>query len=180
LVLASTFIVSFAVVYQVNIAVQIIFALTTVGVSAVFFYWKKAPQPSSASFRCPWVPFTPLAGIYANVYMMANLNGPTWIRLLVWLLIGLVIFFSYSIRNSKLSNEHDNPLSSLNTNNNNHNSSRFVPLQEETNSDGHNNGTPTATTTTTAADDLPHSAGISENPSIVSLEEIETNTYVTR
>ena len=34
--------------------------------------------------------------------LMASLNGITWVRLLVWLVIGMVIYFTYSIKHSKL------------------------------------------------------------------------------
>lgn len=53
-------------------------------------------------FKCPWVPFVPCIGIAVNSYMLAGLNGYAWIRLVVWLVIGLVIYFSYGIRKSKL------------------------------------------------------------------------------
>ncbi len=44
----------------------------------------------------------PLMGLLTNLYLMAELGVTNWLRFLVWLLIGLVIYFSYSIKKSKL------------------------------------------------------------------------------
>src|SRR5438552_12265244 len=54
------------------------------------------------AFVTPWVPFTPIMGIVISAYMMYSLKTATWIRLVVWLVIGLVIYFSYSRKNSKI------------------------------------------------------------------------------
>jgi len=53
-------------------------------------------------FRTPWVPFVPIMGIFISLAMMLGLNGVTWIRLVVWLIIGMVIYFTYSIKHSRI------------------------------------------------------------------------------
>ena len=53
-------------------------------------------------FRCPWVPVVPALGALTCLLMMAYLPSDTWWRLLIWMAIGLVIFFSYGRRHSKL------------------------------------------------------------------------------
>jgi APA family basic amino acid/polyamine antiporter len=53
-------------------------------------------------FRTPLVPLVPLLGIGFNGYMMIKLGWVNWMRLLVWLTIGLVIYFGYSVRHSHL------------------------------------------------------------------------------
>lgn len=65
------------------------------------FRWKPVNVP--ATFRCPWVPLVPIIAMGANMYMMVNLNVDAWIRLIVWLLIGLAIYGFYGISHSKLS-----------------------------------------------------------------------------
>jgi APA family basic amino acid/polyamine antiporter len=56
-------------------------------------------------FRTPWVPLVPIMGILVSLALMLGLNGVTWLRLLVWLFIGMVIYFTYSVRHSKVRNQ---------------------------------------------------------------------------
>ncbi|HXU82896.1 MAG TPA: amino acid permease, partial [Polyangia bacterium] len=54
-------------------------------------------------FRTPLVPLVPILGIGVCASMIFGLGWPNWLRLGVWLAIGLVIYFGYSARKSKLS-----------------------------------------------------------------------------
>lgn len=56
----------------------------------------------SRPFRAPFSPLTPVLGILISLAMMLGLPGGTWLRLVIWLVIGLAIYFGYSIRHSKL------------------------------------------------------------------------------
>lgn len=47
------------------------------------------------TFRAPWVPFTPIMGILICTAMLFSLNRDTMIRLVLWLFLGLIIYFSY-------------------------------------------------------------------------------------
>lgn len=58
------------------------------------------------SFRTPWVPFTPLMGIIICTIMVLSLDRDTWIRLLVWLILGLIIYLSYGRHHSKGCNQN--------------------------------------------------------------------------
>jgi APA family basic amino acid/polyamine antiporter len=53
-------------------------------------------------FRAPFVPFVPLAGVLSCGYLMAALPIDTWARLLVWMALGLAIYFGYGRRHSRL------------------------------------------------------------------------------
>jgi basic amino acid/polyamine antiporter, APA family len=57
------------------------------------------------SFRCPMVPFIPLLGIVFCAWLMLSLPRITWYRFVIWLLVGLVIYFFYGIHHSRLSNQ---------------------------------------------------------------------------
>ncbi len=53
-------------------------------------------------FRTPLVPLVPLLGILVNIFLMYGLGWENWLRLFVWLVIGLVIYFTYSRYHSNL------------------------------------------------------------------------------
>jgi APA family basic amino acid/polyamine antiporter len=53
-------------------------------------------------FKTPWVPFVPIMGIIISLGLMSGLKALTWLRLIVWLIIGLVIYFTYSVKHSKV------------------------------------------------------------------------------
>ncbi len=53
-------------------------------------------------FRTPLVPLVPILGIIVCGAMIYGLGWPNWVRLMIWLAIGFVIYFGYSARNSKL------------------------------------------------------------------------------
>lgn len=60
----------------------------------------RRPRP----FRTPLSPWVPVLGIAFSVLLMVFLPWETWVRLIVWLVIGLVIYFSYGRRHSVLRN----------------------------------------------------------------------------
>jgi APA family basic amino acid/polyamine antiporter len=51
------------------------------------------------------VPVVPILGIIFNGYMMYKLGAMNWIRLFVWLFVGLIVYFTYSRHHSRLQNE---------------------------------------------------------------------------
>ncbi len=66
---------------------------------AVLHLRRSAPK-TSRPFRTPAVPWVPLFGIAFSLLLMLGLPLDTWLRLLVWLVIGLVIYFAYGHRHS--------------------------------------------------------------------------------
>lgn len=52
------------------------------------------------SFTVPFIPWLPGISIVINVYLMMKLDYMTWVRFIVWIVIGLVIYFVYGIRKS--------------------------------------------------------------------------------
>ena len=71
--------------------------------SAVLIMRKKHPE-AERPFKAPLVPFVPLAGILTCLMLMFSLPAENWIRLIVWLLIGFVIYFFYGRKHSALNN----------------------------------------------------------------------------
>jgi APA family basic amino acid/polyamine antiporter len=53
-------------------------------------------------FKTPLVPFVPIMGVITSLLLMASLPADTWLRLLVWLAIGMAIYFLYGAKHSKV------------------------------------------------------------------------------
>jgi APA family basic amino acid/polyamine antiporter len=85
----------------VNIGTLLAFVLVCVGVLVLRKTRPDLPRP----FKTPWVPFVPIMGILCCLGLMATLPGDTWIRLIVWLIIGLAIYFGYGARHSVVQKE---------------------------------------------------------------------------
>jgi APA family basic amino acid/polyamine antiporter len=56
-------------------------------------------------FKAPWTPVLPALGILLCGYLMKSLPFVTWMRFLVWLALGLVIYFAYGMRKSALARQ---------------------------------------------------------------------------
>ena len=80
------------------------FILVCIG---VWVMRKKMPELPRA-FKTPMVPLVPILGIVVCLFMMVFLPMDTWIRLLVWMLIGMDIYLVYGAKNSHLGNGTDN------------------------------------------------------------------------
>lgn len=60
------------------------------------------PRSVPETFKAPLVPFTPLVGMFVNIYIIGQLPFDAIIRVLVWTGFGLLIYTVYGIRHSKL------------------------------------------------------------------------------
>ncbi|KAL1448816.1 hypothetical protein WDU94_000074 [Cyamophila willieti] len=63
---------------------------------------RQAQNVKALNFRVPLVPLIPCLSIFLNTYLMVNLDPSTWVRFVVWMTLGLFIYFSYGISHSKL------------------------------------------------------------------------------
>jgi basic amino acid/polyamine antiporter, APA family len=82
----------------VSIGTLLAFVLVSIGVVILRRTVPDAPRP----FRTPAVPFVPIAGAAICLAQMIGLPLATWERLVIWLATGLVVYFSYSSRSSRL------------------------------------------------------------------------------
>lgn len=87
--------------HMVSIGTLLAFVLVCIGVMVMRKRMPDAPR----SFRTPLVPFVPVAGIVVCVYLMYSLPSESWLRLVVWMLMGIAIYFIYGKKHSKLNNE---------------------------------------------------------------------------
>jgi APA family basic amino acid/polyamine antiporter len=86
-----------------NIGTLFAFILVCLGVVILRRTDKNRPRP----FRVPMTPIFPILGVIFCFVLMLSLPLETWIRFLVWLAIGLTIYFLYSVRHSKLRGGED-------------------------------------------------------------------------
>jgi APA family basic amino acid/polyamine antiporter len=79
-----------------NIGTLLAFSIVCVAVLIMRKIHPEAERP----FRCPWVPAVPILGVLSCLLLMFSLPAANWWRLGTWLVIGLVIYFSYSQKHS--------------------------------------------------------------------------------
>jgi basic amino acid/polyamine antiporter, APA family len=82
----------------VSIGTLLAFVIVCIGVLVLRYRHPEIPRV----FRTPWVPFVPIAGALVTMLQMVFLPLDTWIRLFVWMAIGIVIYFFYSRKHSRL------------------------------------------------------------------------------
>jgi APA family basic amino acid/polyamine antiporter len=83
---------------MVNVGTLFAFVLVAAGVWIL-----RVRRPDlKRGFTVPWMPVIPILAIAACLWLMLNLTALTWIRFGIWMGIGLVLYFAYSMRNSVL------------------------------------------------------------------------------
>lgn len=95
----------FAGLFPLNVLSELVsigtlMAFTVVCISIVVL--RKTQPQLKRPFKTPFVPFIPLLGAAICLMQMIALPISTWVRLIVWSIIGFIIYFSYGIKHSKL------------------------------------------------------------------------------
>jgi APA family basic amino acid/polyamine antiporter len=83
---------------MVNIGTLLAFVIVCIAIMVL----RHTNPDQERPFRTPWVPFVPVMGILFNGYMMYKLGRLNWARLIIWLAIGLVVYFGYSRHHSRV------------------------------------------------------------------------------
>jgi APA family basic amino acid/polyamine antiporter len=83
---------------MVNIGTLLAFVIVSISVLVLRRTNPSQPRP----FRTPWVPLVPILGIISNGYMMFKLGWVNWARLFIWLFIGLIVYFTYGQKHSRV------------------------------------------------------------------------------
>jgi APA family basic amino acid/polyamine antiporter len=85
----------------VNIGTLLAFVMVCLAVLVMRYIHPQAHRP----FRCPWVPVVPVLGVILCLILMFSLPWQNWLRLLVWLLIGMLIYVFYGRHNSVMARQ---------------------------------------------------------------------------
>jgi basic amino acid/polyamine antiporter, APA family len=83
---------------MVNIGTLLAFVIVCIAVVML----RRTDPDQARPFRTPWVPLVPILGVIFNGYMMYRLGWINWARLIIWLAIGLVVYFTYGRKHSKV------------------------------------------------------------------------------
>jgi APA family basic amino acid/polyamine antiporter len=83
---------------MVNIGTLFAFVLVSAGVIVL----RRTRPDLERGFRAPGVPLLPIASIAACLWLMLNLTVLTWIRFLIWMAVGVLVYFAYGRRHSVL------------------------------------------------------------------------------
>jgi basic amino acid/polyamine antiporter, APA family len=79
---------------MVSIGTLLAFVIVSLGILVLRRSQPDLPRP----FRTPWVPFVPVASAIVATLLMLSLPSQTWLRLIVWMAIGVVLYFAYGGR----------------------------------------------------------------------------------
>jgi len=106
-ILTGIFVAIFAAVANIDEIVQLtnigtLFAFVLVCIGILILRHREPDR--KRAFRVPLVPWTPLMGIAMCLVLMAGLPLLTWLRFVGWLAAGLLIYFLYGIKRSRLNN----------------------------------------------------------------------------
>lgn len=82
------------------VSIGTLFAFVLVSVGVVILRRTRPDLPRA--FRTPAAPVVAVLAVVSCVYLMLNLIGETWVRFGVWMAIGLVVYFVYGMRHSRL------------------------------------------------------------------------------
>ena len=93
--------------------IGVLLTLPIVAISTLLLFWFPGEGfvsyrglSNTDHFKCPLVPLLPLCGIAINIVMITNLRPATFMGFVVWMLVGLIVYFCYGLFHSRLVQEN--------------------------------------------------------------------------
>jgi basic amino acid/polyamine antiporter, APA family len=96
---------------MVNVGTLFAFVLVSIGVLVLRRTRPELPR----AFRTPMVPLVPILAVLACLWVMLNLTALTWLRFIIWMVIGLVLYFCYGYHKSRLAQPDNQTTTTLTT-----------------------------------------------------------------
>jgi APA family basic amino acid/polyamine antiporter len=93
---------------MVNVGTLFAFVLVSAGVLVL----RKTRPDLPRGFRTPLVPLVPILAILACLWLMLNLTALTWVRFLIWMVLGVVVYLAYGRSHSVLALRESGKLTS--------------------------------------------------------------------
>jgi len=85
------------------VSIGTLFAFVVVSAGVVIL--RKTHPQLERPFKTPWSPVVPVLSAAVSLALMLSLPGETWTRLFVWMAVGIVIYFTYGFRRSRLAGQ---------------------------------------------------------------------------
>ncbi|MCD9155027.1 APC family permease [Aeromicrobium duanguangcaii] len=82
------------------VSIGTLFAFVVVAIAVIVL--RRTEPDMNRPFRAPWVPILPIVTVAACLGLMASLKVDTWLRFIVWLVLGLAVYFVYGYKHSRL------------------------------------------------------------------------------
>jgi APA family basic amino acid/polyamine antiporter len=82
----------------VSIGTLLAFVIVSIGIVFLRYQRPELERP----FKTPWVPFVPILSALVSLALMAGLPFDTWMRLIIWMVIGVVFYFAYGFSHSEV------------------------------------------------------------------------------
>jgi APA family basic amino acid/polyamine antiporter len=107
--ISTTLVGCFVAVFAALIPIGILGELVSIGTLLAFVIvcagvWVlRVRRPDlPRAFKTPLVPLVPILGIVVSLGLMASLPGSTWLRLIIWLVVGMTLYFTYGKKHSRV------------------------------------------------------------------------------
>lgn len=118
---SNLFFLLFVSIFAAFVPGRVVGEMTSIGTLFAFILvcmgvlvLRKSMPDAPRAFRTPLVPFIPIAGILVCFFMMAFLPLDTWMRLVLWMIVGLDVYLFYSIKNSHVTSDQKGILGNAN------------------------------------------------------------------
>lgn len=100
---------AFVSLFAALVPIRVVGEMTSIGTLLAFvivcagvWMMRRSMPDAPRAFKTPWVPFVPIMGILTCTVMMAFLPWDTWLRLIIWMAIGMAIYHFYGKKHSKV------------------------------------------------------------------------------